>query len=451
MSKIKCPQCFVKKGFLKPPPPSNEIKRCEVVKHYKNLPHWENKHLFKEVVSDLKNLFNTNGFSISLVDKKKVYYKFEKSLQLNEMMRSVSIDSHAILSKNYFLLLDTTTDWRTSKNPFVIGLPYIKFYCGVPLKTKLNHIIGVVAIFDFFSKKSFHERCFKTLNTISEKIMKIIDIPENQINTILNNEKNDIDDTNKKEILNELQVLSLNLGRATGKKSLFKCIYEKDGSGGPYSQNLNSKFDKFTESESEISENLQIYNNFFEKIFRLGSLKNISNILVKSIAKNFNVDYVYIIEIKIAEPCTINSKYFNFDENSVLLKNFSHENKLVMEKKAKKQFIHRVLGQYKKKDHQTHIDNKLHYDVFHSVSGKLYNNKSNNSLYNSGVIMPIHKFNSKIFKKNTSTKKDCVNLYLRNNGLILGLLNYKSDIHYDSKLISNIYKVSKFIRNAYKT
>ncbi|OLL25998.1 Hybrid signal transduction protein dokA [Neolecta irregularis DAH-3] len=64
--------------------------------------------------------------------------------------RPLAICSHTILrqSDRMFAVRDLSQDWRFNNNPFVTGPTYIKFYCGVPLRTRDGHNIGTICALD---------------------------------------------------------------------------------------------------------------------------------------------------------------------------------------------------------------------------------------------------------------------------------------------------------------
>lgn len=173
LSEISQPKCVEKELFMKPPECYNEFSRHSIVQSYIEKAQWGEKAIFKKIAGGLRKKFNVNGVSISLIADTKVVFKYECSLNMNEVSRFVTMDGHAILSQDYFLLLDASKDWRTSGNPFVTGIPFIKFYCGVPLMTSKKEPIGILAVFDSFAKREFSSENIELLMAARDEIMHI--------------------------------------------------------------------------------------------------------------------------------------------------------------------------------------------------------------------------------------------------------------------------------------
>lgn len=131
---------------------------------------------FDKLVVPLLREYNVSGTSISLIDHTTQFIKYEKGLGGMEMIsRNVSIDGHALLSKDQFVLLDASKDWRMVYNPMVHGPPFIKFYASVSLKCKDGYVIGVFAIFDPYIRLTIPQGLIKKLSTVSRKIMDTIE------------------------------------------------------------------------------------------------------------------------------------------------------------------------------------------------------------------------------------------------------------------------------------
>ena len=50
----------------------------------------------------------------------------------------------AILSPETLIVEDTLLDARFAANPFVVGMPNIRFYAGAPIVAPDGHILGTV-------------------------------------------------------------------------------------------------------------------------------------------------------------------------------------------------------------------------------------------------------------------------------------------------------------------
>ncbi|KAI5953679.1 hypothetical protein KGF54_003051 [Candida jiufengensis] len=506
LSKVPCPPFLDDIGYMKPPESFNEISRSESVSNYMSLPHWKKIQYFTRIISKLKKEFKINGVSISLIDKDKCFYKFETTLDLNCVPRCIAIDSHAILSSGSFVLLDASKDWRTMKNPLVTESPFIKFYCGVPLLAPNNDVIGILAIFDARAKLSFNEDNCKTLVSTSKDLMDFLNAPldDGNLNPKYFKGGQLVDslllygNSDKKAALKELRK---EIGRPTsGKSSL---VFEKDGSGGPYNANQITRFLRFNKQENEeefntdqleraqriksfenhqdkyeeaeIKKNLRPINGhiikqkeLWKSLFSLGSLNKAASALCSTLGEFYKFDFVFILEIRIAEQCCIQKEYFPSNEDKIDYASFKYSNKITKSKSPNDEFMTRMTGIYDRKilDHSKNsgkaastnspttqfFERSIHYKAFLSEFGLEYINPRLNTIYNYGIIMPFFRHESKLLKHTSSRSKannKNVELYLRSGGFLIGLFSELIKEEVDSEVISAIFDHSATFRKIY--
>jgi len=83
--------------------------------------------------------------TLTILDSEKEHYKSCQGLTATEGPRAISFCSHALMSKDLFVISDCTKDERFANNPMVIGSPFIRFYAGMAI---YDHKTGVpVAVF----------------------------------------------------------------------------------------------------------------------------------------------------------------------------------------------------------------------------------------------------------------------------------------------------------------
>ncbi|CAH6718380.1 hypothetical protein CLIB1444_01S05446 [[Candida] jaroonii] len=438
LSDVPRPVCLQGVNFMIPPECYHELNRVMIVDKYMNLKQWEEKSFFKKLIGSIKRSFEVGGVSISLITTEKVVFKYETTIEMNELPRELSIDSHAILSRDYLLLHDATKDWRTTNNPLVTGIPYIKFYCGVPLLTEKKEIIGILAIFDQFPKPepNFTTKHIERLKGFSTEILTFLNKPIEL--------KNSTKPLTFNENLIELNELQSKLGRATGRGSLMT-VFEKDGSGGPYLQNNNFKFlTKLTNSENEEISNNKV---LMDKLVRMGNIRRSSNLLCRILTVNYNIDYAYILEIRVAESYNIDSKYFPENVSKIDSENFDFTDKLIKNPKTSNDFMTRVIGNFGPKYSNMNYETAIHYKSFVSEFGIKYKNEHKNAMFNSGILIPFHRHNSKLVKQ--KRKGDSLEVSLRSGGYLIGLFREKLEDEFKDEEISRIFNNVSILRKIY--
>lgn len=444
------------------PPPNcyNELSRMKAVDSYKSARHWGEQSIFKKLIGNIRKEFKIKGVSISIVTHNKVLIKYESLLNMTEIARSTSIDGHAILSKDYFLLLDAKHDWRTANSPFVTSLPFVRFYCGVPLVTSKREPIGILSVFDSYALKEFELEKISKLKSFADEIMTILDASAEDLNLIYKNTNQNLNsslksiNSNNSKLL-ELNELSLKLGRATSRGSSLT-VFEKDGSGGPYTQNYNFRIlsEMIKESKKqEVINNKQVR----DKLIKCGSMKRGADSLSKIICSNYNIDFVYILEIRIAESFRIDPEYFGANENKIDADGFKHFSKLVKDNSKETDFMTRIIGSFGSGYSSLVFENLMHHKSFQAEFGIGCKDPAGNSLYNSGIIMPFYKHNSKLVRQkkirpsagNNQKSNNPVNVYLRSGGYLIGLFNRDINKEFDADLISKVFSNVSTLRKVF--
>ncbi len=87
--------------------------------------------------------------TLTILDESKEYYKSCQGLTETEGPRAISFCSHALLSKDLFVISDCLKDPRFATNPMVVGSPFIRFYAGMAIYDhKTSQPIAVFCIKD---------------------------------------------------------------------------------------------------------------------------------------------------------------------------------------------------------------------------------------------------------------------------------------------------------------
>ena len=109
---------------------------------------------FDRITRLAQRIFDVPIALISLVDKRRQWFKSKQGLEINETCRSSSFCSHAILpmtldpNNRIMQVPDTLLDQRFCNNSLVIGEPNIRFYAGFVLQSHDKYNLGTLCIID---------------------------------------------------------------------------------------------------------------------------------------------------------------------------------------------------------------------------------------------------------------------------------------------------------------
>ncbi|PSK76746.1 hypothetical protein CJJ07_003441 [Candidozyma auris] len=456
LSKVPCPPCIKTKGFMVAPESYTERIRAKETEPFLELPHWDDSSLFKPIASRIRKDHKVAGLTISLIHKTKVHVKHETRMHFSEVPRSVSLDSHAILSKDSFYLLDASKDWRTARNPFVVGRPNIRLYCGVRLMSSKNEPIGILAVFDTWARTSRSESMVRDLQAAAKEIMKKLNTPYEQILRDRKHLENPTRaNTATSEVDEGLKQLSLKLGRATSRVCPVT-VFEKDGSGNPYSQ--NNHFTSVFAEENEDTKSKCVNNTQKKTLFRMMSkvrdMRKASELMCETIAASFKADFVFIMEIRSAELYSIDSEYFPKGVTKIDTELFKYAHKLVKNKRATEgadKISTRVLGTHGATYTTVKADHDLFMKAFSSDFGVHYTNAKKSTKFNSGIIMPFYRYNSKLVKKSSkNSNPNVVEVYLRAGGYLVGVMLESTERgQYSPSSVSKIFDHMSLLRKIY--
>ena len=88
---------------------------------------------------------------ISLLDERRLWVKSRYGLPADfaECPREITVCNTTICSNDLLYVPDLTEDTRFKDLPIVIGEPYLRFYCGMPLIDRDGYALGTLCVIDF--------------------------------------------------------------------------------------------------------------------------------------------------------------------------------------------------------------------------------------------------------------------------------------------------------------
>lgn len=130
---------------------------------------------FERIVRLIKEIFAIDIGLVSLIDAHRQWYKACSGLSPDQIPRKDTFCRYIIDDGEAIVVQDTTKDPRFAQHPAVVGDSRIRFYAGVPLRTKEGHIIGTVCALDR-SPRSFGTRDLAILQELAGATMDRIEL-----------------------------------------------------------------------------------------------------------------------------------------------------------------------------------------------------------------------------------------------------------------------------------
>jgi GAF domain-containing protein len=103
---------------------------------------------FDRITRVAKSVLGMPMVAVSLVDQDRQWFKSKQGFDATETRRDISFCTHTIQDTKPLIVRDALEDPRFANSPLVQDSPHIRFYAGVPLRTKDGHNIGALCSMD---------------------------------------------------------------------------------------------------------------------------------------------------------------------------------------------------------------------------------------------------------------------------------------------------------------
>lgn len=126
---------------------SHETRRLNALLDYRVL-DTPPEEAFDNITQLAAAIFRTPIVLVSLIDSERQWFKSRVGLDSTELPREAAFCDHAVRAGSTLVVEDATRDDRFVHNPLVIGAPFIRFYCGVPLRSPEGLGLGTLCLID---------------------------------------------------------------------------------------------------------------------------------------------------------------------------------------------------------------------------------------------------------------------------------------------------------------
>mmetsp|Transcript_134246 Transcript_134246/g.233285 ORF Transcript_134246/g.233285 Transcript_134246/m.233285 type:complete len:523 (-) Transcript_134246:49-1617(-) len=127
-----------------------EKQRLEYLEEVVPAFHRQDEEPYSSVVNLIRSIFHVPIVLVSLVYDEFQWFKAGVGLEVNQTPRCQSFCAHTFEPRHPEVLYipDALDDSRFCDNPLVLGPPFIRFYCGVPLVTMDDVRLGTLCIIE---------------------------------------------------------------------------------------------------------------------------------------------------------------------------------------------------------------------------------------------------------------------------------------------------------------
>lgn len=127
--------------------PGGEDARLAALRRYGVL-DTASEEAFDTITKLVKSVLEMPMAAISLVDRERQWFKSRIGLPVAETPRTISFCTHAIQDTEPLIVGDACLDPRFATSPLVVGPPHIRFYAGVPLRSRDGYNVGALCAMD---------------------------------------------------------------------------------------------------------------------------------------------------------------------------------------------------------------------------------------------------------------------------------------------------------------
>lgn len=131
-----------------PPLPMNELSRQRLIDAHPCLVEGNSDSFLDEVVKIAALYFNTPICLITILDRKRQWFRARLGTDLQETPRADSFCAYSVAIGESVEVCDAQLDERFRCNPLVTGEPGIRYYAGVPLVLDDGLVLGNLCVID---------------------------------------------------------------------------------------------------------------------------------------------------------------------------------------------------------------------------------------------------------------------------------------------------------------
>lgn len=130
---------------------------------------------FDRIAGLIRSIFGVEVGIVSVIDGHRQWYKASDGATVDEVPLEQTFCRLTVQGDDPVVVKDATKDARFASNPHVTGEPHVRFYVGVPLRTRQGHNIGTLCAIDS-APRDFSDRDLLILNGLADIAMDELEL-----------------------------------------------------------------------------------------------------------------------------------------------------------------------------------------------------------------------------------------------------------------------------------
>src|SRR6516162_7455046 len=159
------------------PIPANESQRLVALRSYEIL-DTAPEIAYDEIVELTAQICRCPVAFISFIDDARRWIKAKYGLrpEVIEAPREAAACSTVICGTEVLVVPDMTKDPRFDHSPIVIGHPYCRFYCGMPLITDEGYALGTLCVMDVVPGRELSFEQIESMRRLSRQVLTQLEL-----------------------------------------------------------------------------------------------------------------------------------------------------------------------------------------------------------------------------------------------------------------------------------
>jgi diguanylate cyclase (GGDEF)-like protein len=130
---------------------------------------------FEKIVTLVRTVLGVPIAAVTLVERDRQWFKAQRGMPAHQTSRTGSFCTHTIQQRDPLVVPDALADPRFADSPFVTGVPHIRSYAGIPLRTPDGYNVGALCAIDT-KARSFSDADLSILTNLASIVVDELEL-----------------------------------------------------------------------------------------------------------------------------------------------------------------------------------------------------------------------------------------------------------------------------------